>query len=223
MAEAARFAIGAKASCSDGVCGEVRRLVIHPVTDRITHLVIQPGHRPEAARLVPCDLADTMSGEIRLRCTLAEFDQLEYAEERHLTEALDGVGAGGLLGDTLVYDVSGEAYAPSARAGALIDLGHPPTRHRTIIQDVVPLGEAQVRPGDRVHAVDGEIGRVRGFLADPGDDHVTHVLLQEGHLWGHKEIAIPVSAVTGIDAGVRLSITKQQVENLPPVHIDHPS
>lgn len=71
MAEAARFAIGAKASCSDGVCGEVRRLVIHPVTDRITHLVVQPGHRPEAARLVPCDLADTMSGEVRLRCTLA--------------------------------------------------------------------------------------------------------------------------------------------------------
>lgn len=223
MAEAARFAIGAKASCSDGVCGEVRRLVIHPVTDRITHLVIQPGHRPEAARLVPCDLADTMSGEIMLRCTLAEFDQLEHAEERHLAEGPDGVGAGGLLGDTLVYDVSGKAFAPSARAGGLIDLGHPPTSHRTIIQDVVPLGETQVRPGDRVHAVDGEIGRVRGFLADPGEETVTHVLLQEGHLWGHKEIAIPVSAVTGIDAGVRLNITKQQVENLPPVHIDHPS
>ena len=49
------------------------------------------------------------------------------------------------------------------------------------------------------------------------------MLLQEGHLWGHKEIAIPVSAVTRIDAGIRLNITKQQVENLPPVDIDHPS
>lgn len=49
------------------------------------------------------------------------------------------------------------------------------------------------------------------------------MLLQAGHLWGHKEIAIPVSAVTGIDAGVRLNITKPQVDNLPPVRIDHPS
>ena len=31
-----------------------------------------------------------------------------------------------------------------------------------IIQDVVPVGAIQVRPGDRVHAVDGEIGRVQG-------------------------------------------------------------
>jgi hypothetical protein len=49
------------------------------------------------------------------------------------------------------------------------------------------------------------------------------VLLREGHLWGHKEVAIPISAVTGVDDGIRLNITKQQVENLPPVDIDHPS
>lgn len=80
------------------------------------------------------------------------------------------------------------------------------------------MGETQVRPGDRVHAIDGEIGRVHGFLVSPGDDRVTHVLLEEGHLWGHKEVAIPVSAVTGVDAGVRLNITKEQVGNLlPPV------
>ena len=78
------------------------------------------------------------------------------------------------------------------------------------------------RPGDRVHAVDGEIGRVQGFLADSGDDRVTHVLLREGHLWGRKEVAIPISAVTGVEDGIRLNITKQQVENLPPADIDHP-
>jgi hypothetical protein len=50
---------------------------------------------------------------------------------------------------------------------------------------------------------------------------MSHVLLQEGHLWGHKEVAIPVTAVTGVEDGIRLNITKQQVENLPPVDIDH--
>jgi len=49
------------------------------------------------------------------------------------------------------------------------------------------------------------------------------VLLQEGHLWGRKEVSIPISAVTGVQDGIRLNITKQQVENLPPVDIDHSS
>jgi len=74
-----------------------------------------------------------------------------------------------------------------------------------------------VGPGEPVHAVDGEIGRVQGFLVSPADDRVTHVLLQEGHRWGRKKVAIPISAVTGVDAGIRLNLTKEQVGELPPV------
>jgi hypothetical protein len=59
---------------------------------------------------------------------------------------------------------------------------------------------------------------MHGFIVSPGGDQVTHVLLEEGHLWGHKEVAIPVAAVTGVEEGIRLNITKEQVENLPPVH-----
>jgi hypothetical protein len=45
---------------------------------------------------------------------------------------------------------------------------------------------------------------------------VTHVLLREGHLWGRKEVAIPISAVTGAEEGIRVNLTKKQVEDLPP-------
>jgi hypothetical protein len=45
---------------------------------------------------------------------------------------------------------------------------------------------------------------------------VTHVLLQEGHLWGRREVAIPASAVTKVENGIWLSLTKEQVEGLPP-------
>jgi sporulation protein YlmC with PRC-barrel domain len=219
MAQETPLAIGTKASCSDGSCGEVRRLVIDPATNTVTHLVIQPAHRREAGRLVPLDLVETTVGEIRLRCTRAEFDKLEHAEERDLAE---GVGSGGgLLGDGLIYS-GREAYAPMG-IGGLMDVGPQPVPPRVIIKDVIPLGEAEVTPGDHVHAADGEIGRVQGFLVDPGDHRVTHVLLQEGHLWGRKEVAIPISAVTGVEDGIRLNITKQQVENLPPADVGHSS
>jgi hypothetical protein len=211
------FAIGAVASCSDGACGEVRRFIIDPATDTVTDLVIQPGHRREAGRLVPLDLVETTAGEVRLRCTRAEFGKLDRAEESDLVE---GVGSGGLFGDGLAYSGS-DVYAPVGGAGQLINVGPQPVTRRMIIEDVVPYGEIEVSPGESVHAVDGEIGRVRGFLADPGDHRVTHVLLQDGHLWERKEVAIPISAVTGVQDGIRLSITKRQVENLPPVDIDH--
>jgi sporulation protein YlmC with PRC-barrel domain len=217
MATEMEFTIGAKASCADGSCGEVRRIIVDPATDTVTHLVIQPGHRQDAGRLVPVHLVETTADGIRLRCTRAEFDELDHAEELELAEDEGFVSSGGLLGDDLAYSASGEAYAPAnTLGGGLINIGHLPERRSTIVEDVVPLGEDQIRPGDSVYATDGEIGRVRGFLVNPEDDRVTHVLLQEGHLWGRKEIAIPVSAVTEFDAGVRLNITKEQVGDLPP-------
>ena len=219
MAEETEFAIGAKANCSDGSCGEVRRLIIDPAAQTVTHLVVQPGHRKEAARLVPVDLVEATAGEVRLRCTRAEFDKLDRAEE---DDVVEGVGEGGLLGDALAYDARGEGYAPIG-FGNLVDVGPAPVKRRAVLRDAVPSGEIQLRPGDSVHATDGHIGRVHGFLVDPDDHRVSHVLLEEGHLWGRKEVAIPLSAVTGVEDGIRLNITKQQVGNLPPVDIDHPS
>ncbi len=87
MAGESQFTIGATASCTDGHCGEVRRLIIDPATDTVTHLVIQPGDRQEAARLVPVHLAEATDDGIRLRCTLAEFDKLDHAAERDLVLA----------------------------------------------------------------------------------------------------------------------------------------
>jgi hypothetical protein len=212
MAEAAEFAIGAKASCSDGVCGEVSRLVMDPVALTVTHLVIEPKHRREPGRLVPVHLVDTTTGQIRLRCTTAEFGKLELAEETDLAEGLDYGGGYGQAEAVQGYGGMGGGGATGMGIG--MGVGH---SRPVVVHDVVPLGEVDVQRGERVHALDGEIGQVQGFLCDPGDNHVTHVLLQEGHLWGRKEVSIPISAVIGVDAGIRLNITKKQVEDLPPV------
>ena len=85
-----------------------------------------------------------------------------------------------------------------------------------VVRDVVPPGLEDIERGEPVHALDGEIGRVEGLRVDPDDHRVTHVLLQEGHLWGRKKVSIPVSAVTGVENGIQLSLTKRQVEDLPP-------
>jgi hypothetical protein len=212
MTEAEGFRIGAEASASDGVCGEVSRLVMDPVALTVTHLVIEPKHRRESGRLVPVHLVDTTTGQIRLRCTTAEFDKLDPAEEIDQVEGLDYGGGYGQAEAVQGYGGMGGIGATGMGIG--MGVGH---NAPVVVQDVVPLGEVDVQRGESVHALDGEIGKVQGFLVDPGDNRVTHVLLQEGHLWGRKEVSIPISAVTGVDAGIRLNITKKQVEDLPPV------
>jgi len=213
---ATEFTIGSRASCSDGFCGEVSRVITDPVAMTVTHLVIEPKHRGQDGRLVPLELVETGAGDIRLRCTLAEFDKLERAEEVDLVEGVDYGGGYGSAASVQGYGGTGGMGIGGSATGVSIggSLGH---RIPTTVNDVVPVGETEVRHGDHVHAVDGEIGQVQGFVINPNDQKVTHVLLREGHLWGRKEVAIPVTAVSGMDEGIRLNITKQQVEDLPPV------
>ena len=51
---------------------------------------------------------------------------------------------------------------------------------------------------------------------------MSHVLLQAGHLRGRKEVAIPISAVASTVGGIRLTIAKHEVRDLPPIDVDHP-
>ena len=208
MAEATPFAIGADAICTDGVCGQVSRVVVDPVARTITHLVVKPAHGHGLGRLVPLGLVDASADQIRLRCTRAEFEELERGEERHF-----------LPGANPYPGYHADQVLEMAHYGLRSYLGQP---GESVTYDSVPRGEVAVRRGDLVVATDGDIGQVQGLVIDPASHHVTHVLLQEGHLWGRKEVAIPISAVTALDDGIRLSLTKQQVQDLPPVDIEHP-
>ena len=207
MAEATQFRIGAEASCSDGVCGEVTQVVIDPVARAVTHLVVEPKHRQGLGRLVPIDLVgDASSGGIRLTCTTDEFEKLDLGEE---TQFLPG--SGGHADYTAGQALSHPYYGLS---GAIGDVP------QAVTYDTLPLDEVAVRRGEQVDATDGKIGSVQGLVIDPRNHHVTHVLLQEGHLWGRKQVAIPIGAVTKVGGTIRLDITKQQVEDLPPVAIE---
>jgi sporulation protein YlmC with PRC-barrel domain len=193
------FTIGARATCRDGECGEVIRVVIDPVARKVTHLVIEPTHRQGLGRLVPLDLIESSNNEVTLSCTVQEFEGLEIAEETNYLPgniAYQGYNPANVL--PLPY------YALNTSGATL-----------PVTYDKLPLGEVAVRRNDSVKTTDGEIGRVQGIVIDPRDHHVTHVLLQEGHLWGREEVAIPISAVIDFESEIRLNITKQNVKDLP--------
>ena len=202
--------IGSEAVCSDGYRGEVLALVVDPAARTVTHLVVEPQGRAGLARLVPlelADLADTVGAgpdPVRLRCTETEFMSLEPAEET-LAEFVPGYPDPVQLLPPGWHGAGG----PIADGGTILRI---PERE-TI--DIVPPGEVEERRDDHVLATDGGIGHLRGLRIDPDSRQVTHVLVREGHVWGHQDVDIPAEMVAEFGDGIRLSVTRQQVQDLP--------
>ncbi len=217
MSEPTEFTIGSAVSCSDGVCGDLSRVVVDPVARVLTHLVVEPKHSREKGRLVPVALVSSTSQGVQLACTRAEFDELEEAEETQLLPG--GTGQWGYGQDQMLsWPYYGLGSGAALSMGGSVMMRNP--EPLVVTNDRVPLGEVEVRRGEHVFATDGAIGRVRGLVIHPGDHCVTHVLLDEGHLWGEKRVAIPISAVKDASDGVRLNLTKDEVRDLPPVEVD---
>jgi sporulation protein YlmC with PRC-barrel domain len=210
VSPAAEFDIGSEVACSDGVCGVLSRVVVDPATQAVTHLVVEPRHGRAKGHLVPIRFVTSAGRRIELSCTRAQFGVFESAEE---TESDYLPGSQDIVGDEVVMPY-----------GALRPATLPVTTLRPGVHthDRVPQGEVDVRRGEAVHATDGEIGRIDGLVVAPDDHHVTHILLQEGHLWGRKQVAIPIGSVTRVGDTITLSLSKDEVRDLPAIDIDHP-
>jgi sporulation protein YlmC with PRC-barrel domain len=212
MPAAEQFRIGSHVTCTDGDCGELTRVVVDPVARAVTHLAVEPAHRRGLARLVPVQLAGLAAPDsVALACSVAEFEALDPAEE---TLFIPGSAGYQRYGPEQVlswpyYRLGDEVMFPDDEGKV----------SETVTTDAVPRGEVAVQRGGHVHATDGPVGRVEGLVIDPASDHVTHILLQEGHLWGRKQVAIPIGAVAALDDGIRVNLSKHDIGHLPPVPI----
>jgi hypothetical protein len=184
MAQTMTFRIGADASCTDGACGQVSRIIVNPATREVTHLAVDPKHHRGPGRLVPVDLVDATTGQIRLRCPLAEFQTLRLAQHTEGVPDLDATGQGHQ--DNAPNKVN---WAVIVDGSAIMQLGAwgKSKAPQQVTVDNVPEGDVQVHRELTVCATNGDIGQVQGLVVEPGDHHVTHVLLQEGHMRGARK------------------------------------
>ena len=191
------ISINAKVSCVDGVCGKTTRVILKPASEEITHLVVNNETFPETEYLVSIDhVTESTVDQIRLNCNREElskmpiFDKLEYVP-------------------AIMSGFSGSPYSMwpySAAVGVYV----------SVEKEHIPEGELSIRRGARVNAVDGPIGRVDEFLVDPVNDHITHLVMREGHLWGQKDVTIPVDEIDHYKENtVYLKLNKQEIEKLP--------
>jgi sporulation protein YlmC with PRC-barrel domain len=199
------ISINAKVDCSDDHYGHVTHVILKPTTEKITHLVVSNGIFPETEFLVPIQhVAASNPDLIQLDCSCDEvskmpiFDQVQF----------------------IPSDLSGYMGSPYM----MWPYSSPEEPYIHLEKEHIPADELVIRRGADVEAKDGHVGRVDEFLIDPETDHITHLVMREGHLWGQKDVTVPVSEIDHYqDNVVFLKLDKLGIEALPAIPIHHRS
>jgi len=201
----------AKVECTDGVCGRSVYVLIDPLLGQVTNLVVEETSS-NIEYIVPVDVISTTTADlIQLHCSKAELEAMrpfiktEFIEEQ--VPDMNFASPGGFFGMGSYF------YMPYSTPENTIQV--------PVERQQIPAGELTVRRGTRVEAKDGYVGHVDEFVVNPKNSHITHMVMREGHLWGQKDVIIPLSAMRDIrENTVFLKIDKHQIESLPtfPVH-----
>jgi hypothetical protein len=199
--------LNAQVECTDGICGRSEYVVIDPLVDEVTHLVVKQDSAPNTEYVVPIKLiSETVVNTLRLRCSKADLETMlpfvktEYLEEKLPVSNL--VFRGGMYGAQSYY------YLPYVSSEETVRV---PVKHKQI-----PAWEHSVRRGTRVEALDGYVGTVDEFVVNSKSGHITHLVMRKGHLWGQKDVIIPLSAMGNTVADtVFLKLYKNQIKALP--------
>jgi uncharacterized membrane protein len=186
--------LDAEVQCSDGSCGETVCVIVDPDSIHVTHFVVKEDKRPHTQRLVPLEeVVETTPASIRLGCTKEDLQQMEpfLVQEFRQIEIPRYQGF-----ESSLY------YAPEITT-------LPETKER------IPAGKLAVRRGADVQASDGKVGQVDELILDPESGTITHLVLREGHIWGKKDVVLPLSVIDRVDEEtVYLKLDRQTIASM---------
>jgi hypothetical protein len=190
-------------------------VLINPVIDQVSHLVVRENEPPHTEYIVPIDfVTETTADKISLRCSKAEMEMRDpFIKTAFIEEKVPDIN----FGHNGRYGMGSYYYMPYV------------TPEKTVFESMkyqqIPAGELAVRRGTHVEATDGYIGKVDEFVINPTNDLITHLVMREGHLWGKKDVIIPISAMdekykASTKDRLFLKLNKLEVESLPtfPLH-----
>jgi sporulation protein YlmC with PRC-barrel domain len=200
------ISIDSKVHCKDGECGRITCVIVNPVTEDLTHIVIKEKDFPYEERLVPIKLIQcAVSDCVLLNCFKADFSHMGHFIKHEYVELDKSFGS---------YPAGRYVYLPYASPinEDFVDVEH----------ERIPAGELAIHRGAVVQATDGQVGKVDEFLTEQIDGHITHLIMREGHIWDQKEVSIPVSEIDHVeDDIVYLKTSKNEIAALPTVPLHH--
>lgn len=207
-------------SCVDGALGDIADVVIDPRARRLTHLVIQARDAHGGARLTPIRLARSseQSEGVSLECTVASITQSMPVDES-LYLQMGEFPTGGEdwdVGIQQLYALPEYGSLGPETMGAGMELEY--DQHVQVSFHRIPKGDIEIRRASAVTSSDDHhLGHAVGFVIDD-EGQITWLVLEHGHLWGKRMVAIPGPAIDRFEQDeLVLSLTSDEVGAIKPL------
>lgn len=186
--------------CQDGRCGTSAYVVIDPIKDQVTHLVVRIDESYNEV-LIPIErISQADSTHLLLNCTRGDLTSFPSFLAVHFIEGIYPY---------MSYPAGQYMFWPYAILETTEE-----------IKKQIPPGELPVGKGTKVKALDKTVGEIDEFLVNPETGHITHLVLRKGHFWGQKDVTIPVSLIDHIgETEVVLNIDQDKIGELPTMPI----
>jgi hypothetical protein len=82
--------------------------------------------------------------------------------------------------------------------------------------EILPPDTIPIWQEEPVHASDGGAGQVHSLVVAKSSNTVTHVVMEEKHLWNRKQTAIPTHAIAEVTReAILLRWTQARLKSLP--------
>ena len=197
--------IGAEVWGPDGKLGTLTQIVIEPLGERVTHIVVERGGLQPLQKLVPTERLTRTEGscvttDMRLADLEALPDAVTYADTAPAPATPAEVPLGELRPVGLFWpsNVLGW-YLPSQQAPS------PVNPHANL-----PPGTHGLTAGTEVHCRDGKVGRLEEVLYDEDSGRATGMVIRKGFFFA-RELEAPIDWVETIDDTIRLNVTCSEI------------
>jgi len=196
--------------------GKINRFVLDPVTNEVTHIVVQKGWLLSEDKVVPIGMIDAATEErVELNQKIGDLDQLPPFEETHFVELMDTDNRP-TSSSMYRYAPAYYWYPPSGYIGYPAFgpgyYGWPPIETtRNIPADTIPLKE-----GADVISADGKhVGDIERLFVNAESNKATHFLISKGLLFKEQKL-IPAHWVKSVEENkVNLAVPSRILERLP--------
>jgi len=199
--------------------GKINRFAIDPVTDEVTHIVVQKGWLLTEDKVVPLDKVNSASEhDVILNENVDDFEDLPPFEETHFVR-VDGDDV-----DTPVTDESPHVrvapayywYPPSGYLGVPASgIGYENWPQVATKQNI-PDETVALKEGSKVISSDDRhVGNVERLMVDTASNRATHFLISQGLLFKDRKLVPAHWVKTMEEDKVYLAVSSNVLENLP--------
>ncbi|MGL1890304.1 MAG: PRC-barrel domain-containing protein [Spirochaetaceae bacterium] len=207
-----KIPLKAKVICKDGEFGSIKELLIDPIKESVTHVVIDNKHN-NLQVIIPLDIIDYTSDDV---ITIEKTaDQLNKFPPFIIQEFISVPSSDS---EFIYWGVDPAMSHSYTMFPYVIHDGKPVIEMR---KEDMPIGEIKLKKGMCVKDNNGKkLGHIDELIVDADGEFISHIVMRTGHLFDKKEVSVPNIHISSFDHDcIRLSIHEDDVENLPEVII----